>query len=238
MMTAPLLTIDGPSQCRIVARLNRFVVEVQLGERHLRASTNNTGRLVDFITPGRKAYCRNHSRPSSTDFSLFAVEDSPAAALIDTQLQMRAFERAVFLGHIPWLAGSGVMRRNAALGDSVIDYLFEAGGEEVFLEVKSAVLRDGKYAMYPDCPTARGRRHIRGLTEYVQRGGKALVVFVAALPRVSAFKPDRQADPELYGLLVDASRAGVGVKALNIIYEPGDSTVHLVNPDLPVELSA
>ena len=238
MMTAPLLTIDGPSQCRIVARLNRFVVEVQLGERHLRASTNNTGRLVDFIAPGRDAYCRTHSRPSRTDFSLFAVEDSPAAALIDTQLQMRAFERAVSLGYIPWLAESAVMRRNAALGDSVIDYLFEAGGEEVFLEVKSAVLRDGEYAMYPDCPTARGRRHIRGLTEYVQHGGKAFVVFIAALPRVSAFRPNRRADPGLCGLLVDASRAGVGVKALNIIYEPGDSTVHLVNPDLPVELSA
>ena len=158
--------------------------------------------------------------------------------MIDTQLQMRAFERAVSLEHIPWVAGSGVMRRNVALGDSVIDYMFEAGGERVFLEVKSAVLRDGEYATYPDCPTARGRRHIRGLTDYVRRGGRAFVIFIAALPRVSAFKPNRHADPELYGLLLDAWRAGVEVKALNIIYEPGDSAVHLVNPDLPVELSA
>jgi sugar fermentation stimulation protein A len=116
--------------------------------------------------------------------------------------------------------------------------LFELGDEEVYLEVKSAVLRDGWHAMYPDCPTVRGRRHIRGLTEYAHRGGKAFVVFIAALPRVSAFRPNRHADPELYELLVDARRAGVGVKALNIIYKPGESAVYLVNPDLPVEMCA
>ncbi len=124
------------------------------------------------------------------------------------------------------------------MGDSVIDYLFQLEGSEVLLEVKSAVLREGSYAMYPDCPTARGRRHIQRLTEYVQRGGKAFIVFIAALPGVSAFKPNGQAEPGLYELLLDARRAGVGVKALNIIYEPRESAVHLVNPDLPVQMSA
>jgi sugar fermentation stimulation protein A len=238
MTTTPLLTVDSPIECRTVARLNRFVVEVQLGERHFRASTNNTGRLVDFISPGKQVYCHRHPRPSRTDFSLFAVDDSPAGALIDTQLQMRAFERAVSLEGIPWLAEAGAVRRNVALGESVIDYLLQVEGEELFLEVKSSVLRDGEYAMYPDCPSLRGRRHVRALTQHVQRGGKAVIVFVAALPRVSAFKPNRLADPELHGLLVDAARAGVGIKALNIIYVPIDSTVQLVNPDLPVNLSA
>jgi sugar fermentation stimulation protein A len=117
----PILGIDGSIECTIVARLNRFVIEVQFGKRNYRASTNNTGRLVGFVTPGRKAYCRPHSRPSGTDFSLFAVQDSSAGALIDTQLQMRAFEKAVAFQYIPWLAHYRLVRRNVTLGDSVFD---------------------------------------------------------------------------------------------------------------------
>ena len=236
MKGVSLLSIQDPVECTIVARLNRFVVEVQIGDCRYRASTNNTGRLLDFVVPGRKAFCTSHTRPMKTDFSLFAVEDSVAGALIDTQLQMRAFENGLSLGCIPWLEGFRMAKRNVRLGLSVVDYLLELGGQETYLEVKSAVLRDGEYAMYPDCPSARGRRHVRDLAGHARTGGKAVILFIAALPGVAAFKPNLLADPELQQLLVDARKAGVALKALNIIYEPDDSSVRMVNPDVPVEL--
>lgn len=236
MNTLPILAIDNPVECTIIGRLNRFVVEVESGGLRRRASTNNTGRLLDFIVPGKQAFCVRHARASKTDYSLFAIEDSGAGALIDTQLQMRAFENALACGHIPWLEGYCTVKRNPQLGDSVTDYLLESKGGKAYLEVKSAVLRDGEYAMYPDCPTARGRRHIRDLTDYARSGGKAFILFVAALPGVVAFKPNKQADPELHELLLTARQCGAILKALNIIYAPKDSAVFLVNADLPVEL--
>ncbi len=90
--------------------------------------------------------------------------------------------------------------------------------------------------MYPDCPSARGRRHIRGLTEHARTGGNAIILFIAALPGVKAFKPYRAGDPELYELLLEAEELGVVVKALNIIYDTGISTIRLIDADLPVEL--
>ena len=235
-MTLPLLRVPDRVDCTIIARLNRFVIEVQVGDRRCRASTDNTGRLLDFVVPGRKAYCVPHARPMKTDYSLFAIEDSGAGALLDTQLQMRSFEEALSAGRIPWLEGYRMAKRNIRLGDSVVDYLLERGDETTYLEVKSAVLRDGRYAMYPDCPSVRGRRHVREIACHARAGGKAIILFIAALPAVTALKPNRQADPELYELLVDARKSGVALKALNIIYEPENSVIWLVNPDLPVEL--
>ena len=34
--------------------------------------------------------------------------------------------------------------------------------------MKSAVLRKGEYAMYPDCPSLRGQRHIRELIKLLE----------------------------------------------------------------------
>ena len=232
-----LLEIPHPIACTVVGRLNRFVVQVQAGDQLLRASTNNTGRLADFVVPGKRCYCRVHPRPLKTDLSLFAIADSNGWAIVDTQLQMRAFENAASHGNLPWLEGCHVDRRDSRLDDSVIDYLFQCGERQGYLEVKSAVLREGEYAMYPDCPSARGRRHIRALTGHAEGGGKSIILFIAALPGVKAFKPYRDGDPQLYGLLGAARDAGVVLKALNIIYLPADSTIRLLNPDLPVELS-
>lgn len=234
--TPGILKIDHAIECVIVKRLNRFVVQVQVQGNSYRASINNTGRLLEFLVPDRRGFCVRHEKHLKTDFHLFAIEERGVGALIDTQLQMRTFERALETGMIPWLRGYRTLRRNAPLEDSLVDYLLGNDDEEVYLEVKSAVLRDGGYAMYPDCPSLRGQKHIRTLTRYRRGGGKAFILFMAALPEVSAFKPNQPADPELYRLLVEAQRAGVAVKALNIVYQPDNSSISLANPDLPVDL--
>lgn len=231
-----ILNLENPAECTIVGRLNRFVVQVKIADKPYLASINNTGRLLEFLVPGRRAYCLPHTKPLKTDFQLFAIEEGGLGALIDTRLQMNAFEQALETGMIPWLDGFHQVRRDAPLGRSLIDYLLTDGRHEVYLEVKSAALREGEYAMYPDCPTTRGRKHIRELTEHRRKSGTACILFMAALPDVRAFKPNRPADPELYQLLLKAKRAGVELKALNIAYNPQRSAILLLNPDLTVEI--
>ena len=226
-----LLELPPPVERRVAKRLNRFVVELESGER---AYINNTGKLLDLLAPERTCYCL--PKPSgSTGLRLIAVEDEGGAALVDTRLQMIAFERALELEALPW-APCRVARRNPRLGSSTLDYLLECGGERVYAELKSAALRIGCYAAYPDCPSLRGRRHIAELAEHARRGGKALVVFVAALPQVCAFKPYGEGDPEIPKLLKDAVSAGVAVKSFSLHYEPSSSTVVLDSVEIPVLL--
>jgi sugar fermentation stimulation protein A len=121
-------------------------------------------------------------------------------------------------------------------GGSVLDYLLDCQGTLLYVETKSAVLREGQYAMYPDCPTARGRRHVGELAAHSRAGGAVALVFIAALPKVQAFKPYRAGDPELCRLLTEARRKGVNIRALALLYDPKDADICLYNADLPVDL--
>ncbi len=231
-----ILRIEQARECRILERLNRFVVEIEIESQTYRAHINNTGRLSEFMIKGREAFCYPSKNLIKTDVKLFAVGERGLGALIDTQLQMKAFEKALSTHLIPWLKECRLIKRNAKLGTSLIDYLLECRSQEVFLEVKSAVLREDRYAMYPDCPSERGQKHIKEITEHVRLGGEAFILFMAALPQAKAFKPHREADPLLSELLEEAVRVGVRVKAIGLYYDPKDSGIYLYNPDLEVKL--
>jgi sugar fermentation stimulation protein A len=233
---AKLFQIEDPQECRIRERLNRFVVRIELGGREYRAHITNTGRLSEFMISEQRAFCFRTSHQGTTAFRLFAIEEHRLGALIDTWLQMTAFEVALDRGLIPWLSNCRMVKRNAQRGSSRIDYLLACGGEALYLEVKSAVLRAGTYAMYPDCPSERGRKHIHELMRIARAGVQAKLVFMAALPNVSAFKPNRAADLELSEALMVARHSGVDLKAMGLFYHPDDAWVYLYDPELPVRL--
>lgn len=232
-----LYRIDGQVLvCDIIGRLNRFVVKVSWGsrDRESYAYINNTGRLHDYIARDRIGYCiQKHS--GRIPYRLFAVADGEYAALIDTFFQMKAFEYSVSEGYIPWLRECRIVKRNPRLNKSVLDYLMLCRNNRVYVEVKSAVLRgDSIYAMYPDRPSIRGRRHIRDLIKLVEEGGIAEIVFIAGLPGVKAFKPYSEGDPVIHSLLKEAIAKGVIVKAISLFYDPSANYIVLDNPDLPV----
>jgi len=230
------MRIESPVECVVQERINKFVVKVLIGRKPRTAYINNTGRLLRYLAKGKKGFCIRPGKSGKTDCRLFSIEEDGFAAIVDTQLQMKVFERALEMGFIPWMRESKILKRNAKLGRSLIDYLLECGGERVYLEVKSAVLKEGEYAAYPDCPSPRGRRHIKELTDHVKKGGRGTILFIAALPGVKAFRPNRSADPELHGLLMEARSAGVNLKSIGLYYSPQDSSVHLSDPDLEVRI--
>jgi sugar fermentation stimulation protein A len=234
----PLYAIPDVLCCRIVERVNRFVVRIEIGGKIKRAHINNTGRLQEIIVKNRRGFCFRTPHTKKTGYRLFAMEEKKLGALIDTQLQMRAFEVACQKKLVPWLKHCDLLRRNAKLKDSLIDYLFRCKGKPVYLEVKSAVLRRGRDAMYPDCPSLRGRRHVNDLIDWARRGGMAFVLFMAALPQAAAFRPNRLADAELSDLLTEAEKSGIGIKAIGLYFDPNDFCLYLYDPDLDVVLSS
>lgn len=229
--------IANPQECRIIERLNKFVVTVEIKGNYHHAYINNTGRLSELLVKGRKAFCLGTHDQGKIDFRLFAIEESELGALIDTHLQMKVFERSLERNLIPWLEGCRILKRNATLGASRIDYLLECHRKAVYLEVKSAVLRDGEYAMYPDCPSERGRKHLKELSRYMKEGGEGILLFIAALPQVKVFKPNKRADEKLYEALEEAYSSGVEIRAVGLYYNPQDAFVYLFNPDLEISLS-
>jgi len=231
-----ILRIPRPLECVVIERINTFVVKALIEGKMYRAYINNTGRLLDYLVKGRKGFCIRTEWAEKTDYRLFSMREDGLGAIVDTQLQMRAFEKDARMKCIPWLGECKVVKRNAKLEESLIDYLLECGGDRVYLEAKSAVLRDGRYAVYPDCPSSRGRKHLKELRDHVKRGGRSIILFIAALPEVEAFRPNDYGDPDIPQLLREAYQTGVRVKSIGLYYSPEDSFVYLYNPDLRVEL--
>lgn len=237
-MTNPVLMKLNVVPCTFIERLNRFVALVEVNGEIRKALITNTGRLEEFMIKGRKAFCTPKSG-GKTDFVLVAFEDLEGkGAIIDTRTQAKAFERAVELGLVPWLKGCRIKRKEVTVGKSRLDYLFECPGGEIYAEMKSAVLRGGEggeYAMYPDCPSIRGQKHIKELIDLAKSGKNTLIFFIGALPGVKKFKPYEEGDPEIARLLEEAKKAGVKIRALSIHMLP-DGRVLMDNPDLETEV--
>ena len=244
-----LIKIEPVLKCFVINRENRFVVNIELDGKQFKAHTNNTGRMLEFMHTGQIAYITSKPI-GKTDFRLFAFHDnhvdSNLAALVDTRFQMQSFEIAWQRGLIPWLNSNWQMKsRDYNLYGSRIDYLaipseenkFEKisnssdcpacpsnADDRLYIEVKSAAERGidnmKNFAMYPDCPSTRGQRHIKHLTKYQNANGKSAIVFVCALPSITAFIPNKIKDPQMMPLLYKAAEDGVCLRAISIHFEP------------------
>lgn len=221
--------------CTFITRLNRFVGLVEVNGELKKALITNTGRLEEFMVKGKRAFCIP-KQGGKTDFVLIGfLEKDGKGAVIDTRTQARAFERAVELGLIRWLKGCRIKRREVKVGNSRLDYLLDCSGEEVWVEMKSAVLREKDYAMYPDCPSLRGQKHIKELIQLRESGKRAMIVFIGALPGVKKFKPYVKGDPKIAELLKEAKKKGVEIRGISISLLPNGEVI-LENEDLVVEV--
>lgn len=198
----------------------------------------NTGRLHDLIYPHTQALCTPRQNPGKAKHLLVGLTIAGSeAALIDPVIQCEAFEAAASRGLIPWLRGWRI-DREVVIEDSRIDYSIKSStGEQGFLETKSAVHFTGYYTMYPDCPSERGRRHIRLLRTLRNRGYRSIIVFIAAHPSAKAFTPDDISDPKLADELLRATREGVEVYAVKM-HLLTDGSIILTNSQLPIKLNS
>ncbi len=238
-MTHELVRIASIRECVIRKRLNRFVVEAEMGERLERLHNTNTGRLLDLLVEGRKCLAEPISG-RKLKWRLVAVEDTEYPNtwdIVSTLAQNKAFEEAVKRSLLPYAYGCEISSRNPRVGSSMLDYLLMCGGRPLYVETKSAVLRGpGGEAMYPDCPTARGVRHVKELIRLVKEGENVLLLFIAAMPRPRCFRPYRDGDPELAAELGRALLEGVTIKALSMHgrLSGEELVIVLENPELPL----
>lgn len=200
-------------QCTFLERLNRFVGLVDLGGSKEKVHITNTGRLYDILIPGTPCLV-SRINGKKLKYRLIAVKSGSHYAIVDTITQMKAFEASVNSGFLFYLKGCRVASRAPRIGKSILDYKIDCEDTSILVEVKSAVLRGPRgEAMYPDCPTLRGRRHVMELIRLASEGSKVMLVMIAAFPRAKCFMPYREGDPIVYDLISRAYRLGVDIRS-------------------------
>ncbi len=226
-------------ECRIIKRASKFTVLVEVGGESVLAYINNTGRLLQFLSRGKVGYLTEiSSGVSKLKYRLIGVEDQGLAALVDTRLQEKAFEKLVQGGFIPWLRGYAFVKRYPRVQGKLFDFLLRSDGCDLLVELKSAVLRlDNHIAGYPDAPTKRGRDQIILLGDLVSKGlYKGLVVFISGLPGVKVFQIYCGADKLIEQAVKYAAKRGVVFRSISLYLDPYRRKVVLENSDLPVIL--
>ena len=222
-------------EAEVVTRLSRVTVLAQAGDARFLCHLRNTGRLHDLIYEGARILVI--PKPSKRTHALIlGCPIDHRATLIDTYLQARCFEEAVKKGLVRWLRGMILDRRDVKLGGSRIDYRIRRKNEHGYLELKSAVYLDTRdnYAMYPDSPSKRGRRHIIALTN-IARKKRAIITFIAAHPLATGFKPCVEGDPEIPILLRRAVENGVEIYAVKMFIDENFNVV-FDNDSIPIKL--
>ena len=201
-----------------IARPNRFVARVELEGKEEICHVKNTGRCRELLQPGARVWCRFDGNPNrKTNYDLIAVEKAGRLINIDSQAPNRVTEE--------WLAAGGLgpveaLRREWQHGDSRFDFSFLQNGRRCLLEVKGVTLEDGGVVRFPDAPTLRGTKHLRGLTQAVQAGLGAYVLFVIQMNHVIRFEPNDRTDPAFGTALRAAAEAGVHILVMDCMVKP------------------
>jgi sugar fermentation stimulation protein A len=145
---------------------------------------------------------------------------------INTGLPNALVGEAIDDGTIGELAGYETMRREVAFGEerSRVDLLLQSPGrEDCYVEVKNVTAAASKgVALFPDCVSDRGSKHLRELSRLKARGLRAVQMYCVQRGDVKEVRPADGIDHE-YGIaLREAIAAGVEVLAYRAKVGPAE----------------
>ena len=215
-----------------IRRVNRFVVEVRLlsGEKVL-AHLANTGRMRELLVEGRKVYLEFSNKVNrKTQYTLLMIEN---------EHQKKIMLKATYANDMVevWLKENLLhdfgkilkLQREVSLGNSRFDFLLTTSEGEWIIEVKSVNYFFPDYALFPDAPTERGKKHIKELMALQNEGYKGAIVFVLMGEDRDRLYFNDESDSEFVKLMEEAMIKGINVVAyktnFNLAYPYYDKKV-------------
>lgn len=204
-------------------RPNRFIAHVEIQGKTETVHVKNTGRCRELLVSGAEVWCQESRNPArKTKWDLICVRKGPYLINMDSQAPNAAAKE--------WLLAGGLgkienLRPETVHGDSRFDFSFLKDGKQCFLEVKGVTLEDRGVCAFPDAPTERGAKHLRGLLEAARAGCGAYVLFVIQMRPVKYLRPHEERDPAFAQALRDAAEGGVEVLAVDCDITPEEMVI-------------
>ena len=213
------MTYEKLREAVFLRRPNRFIAIVLLDGQETVCHVKNTGRCRELLVPGTRVFVQQAANPArKTGWDLIAVQKGDRLINMDAAAPNAVFSewlRSGGPGFVP-----GLIRAECTRGDSRFDFYFEHGGQRTFAEIKGVTLEDRGVVRFPDAPTERGVKHLRGLIQCVRDGYEAWAVFVIQMRGVRFFAPNWDTHPAFGHALREARDAGVRLLALDCEVTP------------------
>ncbi|WP_373942282.1 DNA/RNA nuclease SfsA [Vibrio chagasii] len=207
----------------LIKRYKRFLTDIKLpdgSERTIHCA--NTGAMTGCATPGNTVWYSTSDNakrkyPNSWEIS---ETDKGHRICVNTaranQLAVEAIENRTIVE----LLGYNALRTEVKYGseNSRIDILLEDNEKPpCYIEVKSVTLLDEQetstegQGFFPDAVTTRGQKHLRELTEMVESGNRAVLLFTVLHSGIEKVSAAHHIDAKYSLLLKQAQDAGVEV---------------------------
>ena len=207
----------------LIKRYKRFLTDIKLpdgSERTIHCA--NTGAMTGCATPGNTVWYSTSDNakrkyPNSWEIS---ETDKGHRICVNTALANQLAVEAIENGTIVELLGYNALRTEVKYGseNSRIDILLEDSEKPLcYIEVKSVTLLDEQetstegQGFFPDAVTTRGQKHLRELTEMVESGNRAVLLFTVLHSGIEKVSAAHHIDAKYSLLLKQAQDAGVEV---------------------------
>ncbi len=203
-----------------LARRNRFLVAVKVKNRPTLAHLPNPGRMKELLHRGASlVLVRKEGRNRKTRYEVLGIVKGREKILLDTRLSNDIAEEAIRMGRISPLRGYSLVRREFTWVNSRFDFLLSRRGSKCIVEVKASTLLRGSVALFPDAPTARGRKHLMTLTRAKHIGYRTCVLFMVHRIGATSFAPNANTDPRFSQAFWVTRAAGVEAYAYECRWE-------------------
>jgi len=205
----------------LIRRYKRFLADVVLASGEtVTVHCANPGSMIGLNTPGARVWLSKSSNPSrklAHSWELIEVDFGGGRELVgvNTAHPNPLVGAALAIGAIPELSGYDTIRREVKYGkNSRVDFLLESATRPAcYVEIKNVhLMRKAGLAEFPDAKTERGAKHLEELGDMVERGFRAVMLYLIQIGSAKEFRLARDIDPK-YGAAYDRARSR-GVEAM------------------------
>ena len=208
---------------RLIKRYKRFLADVVLDDgQTVTAHCPNSGRMTECCQPDQPVYLSRHDNPKrKLAYTWELIQMSASLVGVNTLVPNRLVAKALQNGCIPALNDYGEITREVRINSrSRLDLMLSANGlPDCFVEIKNCTLVHSGCAMFPDAPTARGRKHLQELAVLKKEGKRAVIFFLIQRCDAHFFAPADAVDPDYGRLLRQVVGDGVEIMAWDVLID-------------------
>ncbi|OUS33499.1 sugar fermentation stimulation protein SfsA [Rhodobacterales bacterium 56_14_T64] len=199
----------------LIRRYKRFLADCLLPDgQEIIAHCPNPGSMMGLAEPGMRVWLEPNNDPRrklNYGWRLVDHENGHFTG-VDTAVPNRAMRTALEAQEITELAEYETVRPEVKYGEnSRIDFLLTQHGlPDCYVEIKSVTLmRQPGLAEFPDSVTKRGTKHLGELTNMVQQGHRAVMLYLVQRTDCQSFQLAADIDPAYARAFASAQTAGV-----------------------------
>ncbi len=218
-------------QGKLLRRYKRFLADIELNSGEVVvAYCCNTGKLLG-VPENATVLLSDHGDDTKRKlrYTWEWYWDTQTWVGINTGHANAMVHDLLLAKKIPGLEAYTTIQREVKYGkNSRIDFLLEGEKGRYFLEVKSVHFKRGNCAVFPDCPTVRGQKHLGELALIIDDTAKAPtkagVLYLVQRDDCDYFELAADLDPAYANASIAAKAAGVEMMAVALTLSVGLST--------------